>query len=107
MTFVGRWLDKFITWLTGPSFDEDVESVRLLTVRLCGFLPTASTVTNIIAVGSPALLTATAIASAICVAVSSRKSSMGLAELPVTVGGVVIEGDFVAAGVPANWGGAK
>ena len=62
-------------------------------VLACGFLPTVTTVANIIANGNPILQTATDIANAICAAVTPKAARRG-AVLP-TVNGVVVHGRFV------------
>jgi hypothetical protein len=97
MTMVGRWFSKIASWFTGPEFDEDIEKIRLATVRVCGFLPTVGTVANILAAGNPALMGATAIAGAICAALTRKKSMAALYGDGgvATVEGIVIEGEWV------------
>ena len=73
-----------------------VSSVQQLAVAVCGFLPTASTVANIIAAGNPLVATGEAIANAICAAVTPAKlSGRKLGAIQPMVGGVVIHGRFV------------
>ncbi len=79
----------------------DISAVQNATVAACRFLPTASTVANIIAAGNPLLATAEAIAAAICAAVLPTAPAPlppVLARRGVvvpTVNGVVIHGTFV------------
>ena len=72
-----------------PNTPADVQNA---TVQACGFLPTASTVLNILAVGNPAAATAEAVAQAICAAVTPAPKA--LKGVP-TVNGVEIHGRFV------------
>ena len=75
-----------------------IGQVQTFVTRLCGYLPTASTVANIIASGAPGLSTAETIAAAICVAVSTPTAQMGpmsRAQRVPTVAGVPIYGKFV------------
>jgi len=55
-------------------------------------------VANIIAAGNPSMMTATAIAGAICAAVTPKPPIMGLMEAVPMVNGVPIEGHFVRKG---------
>jgi hypothetical protein len=109
MTLIGRWWSaikslptRLATWLVSPGFDEDVETIRLATCRLCRFFPTAATVANILAIGNPALMTASAIAGAICAAVTRKQNqqAFGLVgrNAPPTVEGIVIEGEWKFGG---------
>jgi hypothetical protein len=102
MTLIGRWVDKFWGWLTGPGFDEDVEEIRLATCRLCRFFPTAATVANILSAGNPALMTGTAIAAAICAAVTRKQNQQAFGLIghkePPMVEGIVIEGEWKFGG---------
>lgn len=95
MTMVGRWWESLWTWITGPSFDEDVEKVRLACVRCCGFMPTVSCVASILSAGDPAVVGASAVAIAICDVVKAHKWAFVQAGDPPTLNGVVIEGDWV------------
>lgn len=67
----------------------NVGDVQSLAVKACAFLPTAETVRAILAAGSPTLTTSSAIASAICAAISP-KAGPGAGR--ATVAGVAIEG---------------
>lgn len=69
-----------------------VAKVRALTEKICAFLPTASSVAAMLAANNPAVSGVTAIANAICEAVS-RKSMAPDAACPM-VNGVCVEGDF-------------
>ncbi len=73
---------------TGP----DVGTVQSLAVKVCSFLPLASTVASIIDVRSPALNTSAAVAAAICEAVAP-KAGPGAGR--PTVAGVPIQGSRV------------
>jgi hypothetical protein len=65
-------------------------------IAICSFLPTASTVANIIAVGNPLLTTAEAIAQAICASVTAPPVASTLRRVGTpTVAGVVIKGRFI------------
>lgn len=82
---------------TTPNGSTEVGNVQQIAQRVCGFLPTAETVINIIGLNNSALATATAIADAICAAVAPkmlrRKALRRLG--PPTVGGVPVYGRFV------------
>lgn len=95
MTMVGRWIEKAWLWITGPSFDEDVEKVRLATVRCCGFLPSVGSVAAILTAGNPTVIGATAVAAAICEVVKAHKWTLVQAGDPPTLNGIIIEGDWV------------
>lgn len=75
----------------------DTNAVQQDAVTVCGFLPAVETVTAIVSVGNPALLTADAIANAICAAVKPTAGARrpGLATSPVLVAGVPVKGAFV------------
>lgn len=98
-----NWLSGFWTWIKGwfTSPDKRIEEVQYATVKVCSFLPTALTVSRLLALNSPGLLTAQAIAVAICTAINNQHPSalfgMGKGDnypKPV-VQGVEIEGEFV------------
>ena len=77
--------------LTGaPITAADVQAAA---VAACGFLPTASTVANIIAAGNPAVATVSTIAGAICAAVTSKGARLG--GVSPNVNGVTVHGRFV------------
>jgi hypothetical protein len=71
-----------------------ISQVQADAVAVCGFLPTAATVANIISAGNPLIATVSAIAEAICSAVLPAKLGRKLAVIP-TVNGVPIHGRFV------------
>ena len=78
--------------LTGtPITAADVQAAA---VAACGFLPTASTVANIIAAGNPSVNTVTTIAQAICSAVVGAKGGR-LGGAAPNVNGVAVHGRFV------------
>jgi hypothetical protein len=66
-----------------------IGDVQSLAVGVCAFLPTAETVAKILAAGSPALATSSAIANAICSAIAPKAGS---GSGKATVAGVPIEG---------------
>ena len=69
-----------------------IADAQAAAVKVCSFLPTANTVANIIAAGSPALNTASAIGDAICAAIAPKA---GAGAGKPTVAGVVVEGQRV------------
>jgi hypothetical protein len=94
------WLDSLIGWVWSWFSDSEaklVKTVRELTVKACGFLPTVETVVALIAVQNPAVVTAMGIARKICAAVTSapKTGRMSLIGSPVIVDGIVIEGEFI------------
>ncbi len=73
-----------------------IEQIRQATVAVCGFLPTVTTVADILLAGNPAIITVGAISNAICEAVKTippQAARRGVA--PPSVAGVVIHGRFV------------
>jgi hypothetical protein len=87
---------------TTTTGDKTTDAIIAGTVKACGFLPTVSTVTGIIASfiagGAPVNSLVTGIAESICNAVAPPKKSMrrGAARVgPPAVGGVLVEGRFV------------
>ena len=78
--------------VTGPNGTKVslISEVQSDAKTACKFIPTAGTILGIVAAGVPALSEATAVAKAICSAVSGP----GKAATPM-VAGVRIEGDFV------------
>lgn len=66
----------------------DVTGAQQLAVKICSFEPTAQTVLNIFRTGSAALNTASEVASAVCAAVNTPRST---GQKPV-VAGVPVEG---------------
>lgn len=78
---------------TGPTPADVIAEARNIAVAACGFLPAVSTVAGILAAGNPALTTASAVASAICAAVTAPAAARGT-RIP-TVNGVPVQGSFV------------
>lgn len=81
----------------GPTAGVTIEQVQNIVVRGCGFLPTVSTVADIITTftgGGAAVAIADRIASAICNAVAPRNAARRGAGQP-RVNGVAIHGRFV------------
>lgn len=86
---------------TSVTGDPTTDAILAATVKACGFLPTVSTVTGIIASfvpgGAPVNSLVTSIASSICNAVAPKASAMrrGAVLTPPIVNGVIIEGRFI------------
>jgi hypothetical protein len=97
MTLVGRWVSSFWNWIVGPDFDEDIEKIRLATERCCGFVPTVGTVASILTAANPTVVGVSAIALAICHALTarSRRTAAQLITPMPQVNGIVIEGEWV------------
>jgi hypothetical protein len=79
--------------VTATSVATTIADVQQAAVLACGFLPTAATVASILSGGNPLVSTASAIAQAICTAVTAKAVRRG-GPAP-SVGGVVIHGRFV------------
>lgn len=99
-----KWL---WSWFGGPAAPapELVVKVQAETVRLCGFLPAASTVATLIGAMTgqgAAVTTALGVAGTICKAVSSAKMMAFAGEVKpiVDINGqiIVIEGEFTKNG---------
>ena len=93
-----NWFSGFWVWMKGwfVSPDERIKTVQEATVNVCRFLPTASTVLNLLSLSNPAMLTAEAIAYAICRALRKQPAALfGSGKPKPMIEGVVIEGDFV------------
>jgi hypothetical protein len=58
-----------------PSADDIVAQVQSYTKLACNFVPTASTIINILSAGNAAVASATAMAQAICAAMDTSKAS--------------------------------
>lgn len=77
-----------------------IAGVQNAAVAICAFLPTANTVGNILAAGNPLLVTAEAVAEAICAAVGTAPTVVAksgrrrLVAMPM-VNGVPIQGKFL------------
>ena len=85
---------------TGGLAPISIAGVQNAAVAACAFLPTATTVGNIIAAGNPLLTTAEAIAQAICAAVTqaptvAAKSGRRMMVVQPMVNGVPIQGKFL------------
>lgn len=97
-------MGKFWPWLKSffnAADTKPIDDILRLTLQCCGYLPTVATVAKILSAGNPAVVTATAVASGICIAVQAHASSTpkvyGVMALtgPPTVFGVEIEGGFI------------
>lgn len=71
-----------------------IANIQNTVVSVCGYLPTASTIINILGQNSPQLQSAQAIAQAICGAVGPS-GGRGLLRVNPVVKGVPIQGKFV------------
>ncbi len=86
-----------------PDFASIIAQVQSYTKIACGFVPTASTIINIIGGAVPGATVATSIAEAVCAAISPpmlagrkafvAKTVKGYRVTPGAVNGVRIEGD--------------
>jgi len=86
--------------LAGCVSTSGVSTIQQTVVAACGFLPTVSTIEDLINLNSPALATATQIARAICAAVTVKggaggPTARGPGVGPARVQGVTIHGKFV------------
>lgn len=72
-----------------------VSTVQNAAVTACGFLPTVSTVANLIASNNALVSSAESIASAICAAVAPAKQSGKFGAARASVNGVAVRGKFV------------
>ena len=70
-----------------------ITQIQSTAVAICGFLPTVTTVANILANGNPIVTSITDVASVICAAVTPKAARRG-AVIP-TVNGVTVRGRFV------------
>jgi hypothetical protein len=95
------WLTSLFNWFfsSGAVDSATITKVQAATVKLCGFLPAAQTVAQLIAPGNPGVAVASVLAQKICGAVNApTKMWLGVmngeAQRPM-VDGVVIEGEFI------------
>ena len=79
--------------VTPATVTTTITAVQQAAVLACGFLPTAATVASILSGGNPLVSTASAIAQAICTAVTAKAFRRG-GPAPM-VGNVVVHGRFV------------
>lgn len=92
------WWKTLLSWVGWGSteLDGQVSKVQVLTVKLCKFLPTASSVAAILTANNPAVVGVSAVATAICGAVTRRSHSLlGDAAPKPEVNGIVVEGEYV------------
>lgn len=94
-----KWLVLVLALLvagcTTLTLEEQIAQIQSYTRTVCQFVPTASTVAQILAAGSPELATGIAIANAICASVTSETMAEGPTKKRPTVAGVAIRGTFV------------
>jgi hypothetical protein len=88
-----RWLKS---WFQSVDFSK-VDSVLKESAIVCGYLPTINTVIAILALGNPALGTASAVAGAICRALHGPQTLVGGPEgrPKPQIEGVVVEGSYI------------
>jgi hypothetical protein len=82
----------------GTSTADIIAQAQAAAVLACAYAPTASAIANIIAAGDPTVATATAIANAVCSAVTRTSVSRSAAStFHVVVNGkdIVVTGEFV------------
>jgi len=86
------------TGTVGTTTSTIVADTQQAATVACGFVPTAATVLNIVAVGNPLIATADAIAQAICSAVAASAAAPKAGRLRATVptvNGVAVHGRFI------------
>jgi hypothetical protein len=95
------WLTSLFNWFfsSGAVDPSVITKVQAATVKLCGFLPAATTVAQLVAPGNPGVAAASVIAQKICGAVNAPTKMWlgamnGEPQKPM-VDGVVIEGEFI------------
>lgn len=80
---------------TGSLMD-NVKAVQAATTKACSYLPTVASVSAMLTANNPTVIGVSAIAGAICNAVTKPPNVLGLkAEECPEVNGVCVEGDFV------------
>lgn len=81
-----------------PEQEAQIAAVQAAAVQVCGFLPTVSTITQIVSSFVPGagagVAVGTQIAQAICGAVTAKGLKKGVAGTPM-VNGVAVKGQFV------------
>lgn len=82
------------SWFRRVDFGK-IDDVLKESAKICGFLPTIQTVINILAIGNPALITASGIAGAICGAINNRSAQSLMGGGKPTIEGVQIDGSFI------------
>lgn len=80
----------------GLGSSDTIIAIQNAAVAACSFLPTAGTIANIIKANDPKLITAEAVAAAICAAIAPTTQHALIATTP-KVDGVAIVGAFVSA----------
>jgi len=73
---------------------EKVAEVQAQATKICAYLPTATSVAAMISAANPAVIGVSAIAQAICSAVTKQTQSLLTSERP-TVNGVQVDGEFI------------
>lgn len=72
-----------------------ISDVQARTAKVCSFVPTATTVANILAARNSLVQSASSIANAICNAVTTRPLADGPGDRKPRVNGVVVRGKFI------------
>lgn len=78
-----------------PNISEIIAQVQAACTTACKFIPTAGTIASIVSAGNPGVIGATAIADAICAAITKAAPMAG--RKGASVNGVVVNGWRVSA----------
>lgn len=78
---------------SATTIDSDVQAVQAWATKICGFVPLAETVINIVGAGGSVAQSAQSVANSICAAVTSKAAKRGARP---TVNGVKVRGYFVS-----------
>jgi hypothetical protein len=108
------WFSSITSWISNLFFPslpdggdpEKVAKIQAAAVKICGFLPMAETVAQILGTANPAVFTVSSVANSICKAVTktpmptpiAASLMSGAKEAPQTYGtvnGVPVQGVFV------------
>lgn len=74
---------------------DTISQVQQIAATVCFFVPTAATIAGILAAGNPALQSASAIATAICNAITAPKMSSRRGAAAPRVGRVAVYGTYL------------
>lgn len=79
---------------SGQQAEDVIKKAQEVAVQVCSFLPTLTTITNILNLRNPLLQTGTEIGNAVCNAVGPKAAPRSVPGGP-KVGGVIVEGQRV------------
>ena len=79
---------------SGQQTEDVIKKAQEVAVSVCSFLPTVTTITNILSLNNPLLKTGTDIGNAICNAVGPKGAPRAVPGGP-KVGGITVEGQRV------------